>query len=399
MGDRTDMACYDYGTNMLGGMGTSALPPLRVDATPAQIAEYERQLQGQQDFYARENERNRQQAADPVWQAQQRDEEAQRYAREMRQPIQPPPPNSSPNVIAYYHQRVAAQRAYFARQGRTQPQPIAIAPTVGRDAARYEPVGTQDGYGYMPLIFDPVVYPDGTFRFRLVVPFDDTVHQPSNLNVALTELGKYLAGELVTLSASDQEYGTDRAFEVLLVRTPIGPNKRALADATLTSMRFNPLTRSVVFDGANISPPVFDPTAPIQMIKSRGGDYKGVKPTRINFSVTPSALENSGVLHRFVPQFESLSLAQRRACLENMLQQVIGQVQSINDNKSTLVRDSKGYIVTAPIKPPVITAPAAPAAPVAAVAPAAPAAPAESKGSPLLTAALIGAGLYLATKN
>jgi hypothetical protein len=97
-----------------------------------------------------------------------------------------------------------------------------------------------------------------------------------------------------------------------------------------------------------------------------------------------------------VPQFESLSLAQRRACLENMLQQVIGQVQSINDNKSTLVRDSKGYIVTAPIKPPVITAPAAP---VAAAAPAAPAAPAASKGSPLLTAALVGAGLYLVTKN
>jgi hypothetical protein len=189
---------------------------------------------------------------------------------------------------------------------------------------------------------------------------------------------------------------------VLLVRTPIGANRSAFADATLTSMRFNPLTRSVVFDEAGISPPVFDPAAQIQMTKSRGGDYKGTKPTRINFSVTPSALENSGVLHRFVPQFERLSLAQRRACLENMLQQVIGQTQSLNDRKSTLIRDSKGYIVTAPIKPPVITAPvAAPVAPVAIVAPvaAAPAAPAEQKGSPLLTAALIGAGLYLATKN
>jgi hypothetical protein len=298
-----------------------------------------------------------------------------------------------------YNRQVREQRDYFARQGNPQPQPLPIAPTTGRDAARYEPVGMHDGYGYMPLIFDPVVYPDGTFRLRLIVPLDDTMHQPSNLHIALTELGKFLAGELVTVAASDQEYGTDRAFEVLLVRTPIGANRSAFADATLTSMRFNPLTRSVVFDEAGISPPVFDPAAQIQMTKSRGGDYKGTKPTRINFSVTPSALENSGVLHRFVPQFERLSLAQRRACLENMLQQVIGQTQSLNDRKSTLIRDSKGYIVTAPIKPPVITAPVV--APVAIVAPvaAAPAAPAEQKGSPLLTAALIGAGLYLATKN
>ena len=389
----------NYGTQIIGGMGSAySPPPPPPNATPEQIAEYQRQSAAMTEYYARENERNRQQAADPVWQAQQRDEQAQRYAREMRQPIQPPPPNSSPNVIAYYHQRIAAQRDYFARRGNPQPQPIPIAPTVGRDAARYEPVGMNDGYGYMPLVFDPIVYPDGTLRLRLIVPFDDVMHQPSNLNVALTELGKLLAGELVTLSASDEEYGTDRAFEVLLIRTPIGKNRRALADATLTSMRFNPLSRSVVFDAGGISPPVFDPNAPLRFVKSRGGDYKNAETQRINFSVTPSALENSGLLHRFVPQFESLSLPQRRACLENMLQQILGQQQSLNDNKASLVRDSKGYLVSSPIKPPVVTAPVAPIVPVVPVV-TAPVAPVEQKGSPLLTAALIGAGLYLVTKN